>query len=647
MIWLNERWSKALKRKRLIYMLAGSAVLAVTTCSPARSQLNNLHEKIAHDVGSIFSVCTAKQCSFSPDGKEIAYISNLNGTLQVWTVAVQGGYPRLVTNISAPVQGVEWNPVDRNWLAFGVNQGELESSIYVVHPDGTGLKRITKTGCSNMGPAWTADGKYVYGSSNAQDKSISAPCLIDPVTGEYKWLSAAGKSGRLLSLTADGLHGLTAYFTSWNDCENYLLDVKSRTESSFLPPHKPTQTWGTLDPSGRAIYLITNIGQERHYLAKITINSDWTTGPFEVLEKRDEAALGFRWSWTILNPTGSQAALTWMQPDHAPILELLDLTTMASQVVALPEQTNGVHQTRYSPDGKSLAVTLPHELTDEDLGDDIWLLDLASKQFKQLTFSPHPGIEFKKMIKPTKVTFKSFDGLELNGWLYKPASQSKPCPYVIDFHGGDYSASTPTDLYQPLLEQGIGVFSPNVRGSSGKGQTFGDLDNGALRVNAIKDIKACVDFLINEKLADPGKIGVQGQSHGGYMAMCALTEFPDLFAAAVETNGPINLVAEVKRLKELGFDCTEYTGPTYDEKLLRDLSPAFKLDRIKVPFMIEQGANDMSTPATNEVAAELKKRRSDFQYLVYPDEGHYLVKTKDKIDFEIKRVEFFVEHLHP
>jgi dipeptidyl aminopeptidase/acylaminoacyl peptidase len=63
--------------------------------------------------------------------------------------------------------------------------------------------------------------------------------------------------------------------------------------------------------------------------------------------------------------------------------------------------------------------------------------------------------------------------------------------------------------------------------------------------------------------------------------------------------------------------------------------------------MIEQGANDMSTPATNEVAAELKKRRSDFQYLVYPDEGHYLVKTKDKIDFEIKRVEFFVEHLHP
>jgi len=329
------------------------------------------------------------------------------------------------------------------------------------------------------------------------------PCLIDPQTGKYEWLSDSNKSGRLLSLSSDGTHGVTAYFTSFNDCDNNILDVKTKKEHPFLPVHKPTQTWGAFDPKSRNIYLITNIGQERNFLARVKVNADWTTGPMEILEKRDDANLQFRWDCkSICNPEGTQAYLIWSR-DGQSVLELLDLATPPSpHQIPLPEGTAHVHSVRYAPDGKTLALSLAQQLTDED--DDIWVLDQATKKFQQITFSPHPGLDFEKLIQPKRVTFKSFDNLELDGLLYQPAKTTGPGAFVIDFHGGPESSASTTDMYQPLLEQGIGVFAPNVRGSGGKGKAFADLDNGPLRLNALKDIKACVDFLLASKLADAG-----------------------------------------------------------------------------------------------------------------------------------------------
>lgn len=81
------------------------------------------------------------------------------------------------------------------------------------------------------------------------------------------------------------------------------------------------------------------------------------------------------------------------------------------------------------------------------------------------------------------------------------------------------------------------MFAPNVRGSSGFGKTFVNLDNGALRVNAIRDIRSCADHVVKIRVADPQRIGIMGGSYGGYMTMAGLAEYPELFAAAVNLYG--------------------------------------------------------------------------------------------------------------
>jgi dipeptidyl aminopeptidase/acylaminoacyl peptidase len=607
------------------------------------------HAEIENCVRSLCGICTALDPSFSPDGNEIAYRSNLNGNYQVWIVPAEGGYPRLVTNGDASVHGVQWSPVERKLVAFGLGQGELESQLYVVHPDGTGLKLLTPVpGSRTHGPTWTVDGKYLYGFSNARAKSFEEPCFIDPRTGDHKWLMEGRRSGRLLSVSRDGKYGLIEYFTTFNDGETYLLDIENKKESPLMPNTGSARTWGMFAPDSRTIYLITNAQRERIVLARTKIASDGKPEPIKILSERPDADLIFRWErHTLLNPAGTQAVLLWSKSGDAE-LELLDLTSATPpQVVPLPAGMNFVDGMTYSPDGKLLALALSKDLTANQTADDIWLMDTGTKQFRQLTFSPHPGVDFAQLVQPTNVTFKTFDGLELTGCVYKPLNRREPCAYVIDFHGGPEGTASPTCEYQPFLEQGIGVFAPNIRGSGGRGKAFAALDDGALRANAVKDIKSCVDYLISAQSADPSKIGVMGHSAGGYLSMSALTDYPELFAAGIEDSGPIDLIAYVRLLKSKGFDCTEFSGPVVDEKMLASLSPAFKSDHIKAPFLMIQGANDASTPEADEVAKKLKQRAAVFEYVVFADEGHNMDKTKDKIKYTTAKVEFLLKYLKP
>jgi len=155
---------------------------------------------------------------------------------------------------------------------------------------------------------------------------------------------------------------------------------------------------------------------------------------------------------------------------------------------------------------------------------DIWILDLESSEIRQLTHSPHAGVDLDTMVRPELVTYAAHDGLGLSAWLYRPPGVPSPAPYVLSFHGGPEGQERPRfrSDYQALLARGIGVFAPNVRGSSGFGKRFVNLDNGALRYDGIKDIEASVGFLVDEAIGDPKRLGIMGGSYGGYMTMAGL-----------------------------------------------------------------------------------------------------------------------------
>jgi dipeptidyl aminopeptidase/acylaminoacyl peptidase len=224
-------------------------------------------------------------------------------------------------------------------------------------------------------------------------------------------------------------------------------------------------------------------------------------------------------------------------------------------------------------------------------------------------------------------------------------------PIVLSFHGGPEGQERPgfNSMYQALVSRGIGVFAPNVRGSSGFGKKFVNLDNGALRENGVKDIKASVDYVISAGVADPKRIGIVGGSYGGYMVMAGLTEYPDMFAAGANLYGVVNFETFFKNTQPwmAAISKIEYGDPDKEAEMLRRLSPLTRIDRVKAPTIVLHGANDTNVPVieAEQVVENLRKRNVPVEYVLFPDEGHGWRKTPNRIRSTVSIVKFFEKYL--
>ena len=131
------------------------------------------------------------------------------------------------------------------------------------------------------------------------------------------------------------------------------------------------------------------------------------------------------------------------------------------------------------------------------------------------------------------------------------------------------------------------------------------------------------------------------------MAMAALTDYPDLFAAGIDEDGPINLVSEVAKFQKLGYDLSEYAGTKVDEDMLKSLSPSYRTERIKAPFMIQQGETDLATNDAAEAVQKLKARGAVVEYLVFAGEDHVLYQLENKIKSQVAEIQFMLRYLNP
>jgi dipeptidyl aminopeptidase/acylaminoacyl peptidase len=197
--------------------------------------------------------------------------------------------------------------------------------------------------------------------------------------------------------------------------------------------------------------------------------------------------------------------------------------------------------------------------------------------------------------------------------------------------------------------EGIAVFAPNVRGSTGFGKRFVNLDNGELRVNAIKDIKSSVDYLLSKKTADPHRLGIMGGSYGGYMTMAGLTEYPDLFKAGADLFGVVNFETFFAHTEPwmAAISTLEYGDPRTQADMLRRLSPIHKVDQVKAATIVLHGANDTNVPVVEaeQVVNNLKQRGIPVQYVLFPDEGHGWRKESNRIRSTVEITRWFVKYL--
>jgi dipeptidyl aminopeptidase/acylaminoacyl peptidase len=223
---------------------------------------------------------------------------------------------------------------------------------------------------------------------------------------------------------------------------------------------------------------------------------------------------------------------------------------------------------------------------------------------------------------------------------------------VIQVHGGPEGQSRP--LWTPrdvaLVANGFNVLLPNVRGSTGYGKTYESLDDVHLRMDSVKDLDAAAAWLADSGIAPRDKIGVMGQSYGGYMVLAAIAFFPERrWAAAVDVYGIANFITffEHTAAWRRPLRAAEYGDPVKDRELLISISPVSKLDRIQAPLMVIHGANDPRVPIveTEQIVSALRARGREVEYLRYEDEGHSLAKAANRADAYPKVLAFFQRHM--
>ncbi|HET9838287.1 MAG TPA: S9 family peptidase [Candidatus Angelobacter sp.] len=626
-------------KRKLAYVVLACCVSALAVAQDAPNVKAKI--EVAAAVARMARVGSAVAPRFSPDGKWVSFISNISGTPQVWIVPSEGGYPRMVTNGDDPVTEQQWSPAS-DWIAVAIAPGGgLNTQIYVVKPDGAGMKLLTLGGSDSNGlDAWTDDGKRIAIDSSRNDPASRDSFMVDVASGETKLVAKNPGVGGIEGISRDGKRALLSRLKNRGDNNLYLLDLTSGKDTLITKHDGVATFFGEMAPDGSAAYIGTNKDRDLMAFGRIKLAADGSPGNIEILAQMPSGELdGLR-----LNEQGTMAALVWNVRGKS-ALSLYEPAKNSTYLPSLPGEIIG--SLAFSKDGSKLAMNIGGAAQPTD----IWIMDVKTQQFRQLTFSPHAGVDLAALVKPEVVTFKSFDGLELSGWLYRPKNQSGPGPYVISFHGGPEGQERAPFRgdYQALLGQGIGVFAPNVRGSSGFGKKFVNLDNGELRVNGVKDIKACVDYLVNNHLADPKRIGITGGSYGGYMTMAGLTEYPDLFAAGVDLYGIVNFITFFQHTQPwmAAISKIEYGDPDTQKEMLDKLSPIYKLDRIKAATMVQHGANDTNVPVieAEQIVKTLKERGVPVEYILFPDEGHGWRKVPNRIRSTVEMVRFFSEHL--
>jgi len=574
--------------------------------------------------------------SFSPDGSRIAFIGDLSGTPQVWTVDVHGGWPTRVTAFADQVSNALWSPTEDLIAVEVAPGGGLNQQVYVVRSDGSGLRRLTPGGKDNNQIAmWSRDGKTLFIASSRDDAARYDAFAVDVATNAWRPVGRRAGITRVTDTSPDGERVALTRVVARGDSSCYVF--VSGTEAP-LTPHQGQSQYFAARFVDDEVWLIADQDRELLGLARIALGKN-APGALEYIATRDDAELeGLR-----LSDDASLVVLVW-NVAGVDELEIVERKGWKRTKVALPAEL--ISTPVFSADGRHIAFAAYGSATPID----IWLGDIGGR-LRRITESAHPGVELSALVKPRLERFKAHDGLELSGLLYVPPGFKAPGPCVLSFHGGPEGQERPifNRTYQALVASGIAVFAPNVRGSTGFGKTFVHLDDREKRFDGVRDIQACADHVVKIGVADRKRLGITGGSYGGYMTMAGITEFPDLFAGAACVCGIVNFLTFFQHTQPwmAAVSKSEYGDPDTQRDLLEKLSPINKLDRAKTPLLVLHGANDTNVPLieAQQMVDELRKRNVPVEAVIFPDEGHGFSKTANRTKAAVETVRWFAKYL--
>jgi len=266
-----------------------------------------------------------------------------------------------------------------------------------------------------------------------------------------------------------------------------------------------------------------------------------------------------------------------------------------------------------------------------------------------------PWLKAEELAEMHPISYKSRDGLIINGYLTLPKNKNaKDLPLIVNPHGGPWAR----DMWgfnpevQLLANRGYAVLQVNFRSSTGYGKEFLQAGNKQWGLKIQDDITDGVQWAIDQGIADPKRIGIYGASFGGYATLAGITYTPDLYAAAVDYVGVSNIFTLLdtippywETMRELFYERVGH--PEKDKELLTAVSPVFHADKIKTPLFVAQGANDprVNKAESDQIVEVLRARGVDVEYMLKDNEGHGFANEENRIEFYNAMLKFLDHHL--
>ncbi len=287
-------------------------------------------------------------------------------------------------------------------------------------------------------------------------------------------------------------------------------------------------------------------------------------------------------------------------------------------------------------------------------GASFYSYDRKNKSGEHL-FDARPDLAGYDLARMEPVSFTSSDGLTIEGYLTLPPGTSNgPLPMVLNVHGGPWVRDGWG--YDPeaqwFANRGYACLQVNYRGSTGYGKSFLNAGNKEWGGRMHDDLVDAVGWAEDEGFADPGRVAIFGGSYGGYAALAGATFTPDLFRCAVDIVGPSSLITLINSIppywKPLLSTFHERVGnPETEEDFLKSRSPLFSVDRVRIPMLIAQGANDprVKQAESEQFVAAMKDKGIDHEYLLFEDEGHGFARPENRLEFYAAAERFLVKHL--
>ncbi|WP_404340443.1 S9 family peptidase [Pseudoalteromonas mariniglutinosa] len=629
---MNNRLKFAALACAISIALSGcSQSTTTTTASALQSQQKKQTQQVnTYNAKTFFDTTAIMGSSFSPSGDKVLVSSDESGIYSLYEVDATTGDKTRLTNFADSTYPVRYFPHDERVLFTKDSGGNERFHIYVRELDGT-TKDLTpgdETRASFAG--FTQDGSQFFITSNQRDAKFMDLYRVDSKTYKITPVYQNTLGLDVGAISPDGRYIALSKNNTNKDSDTFILDTYKKTlKPQLISKHDTPAQYGpeTFSADSKSLYYSTN--------AKGEFSQVWR---YDLASGEHSPALKDDWdvSFIYFSKSG-RYQVSGVNADASTKVTVID--TQTGKEIAMPQLPAGnLRGVNFSADEKSMAFYLNSDTSPSNLF--VW--QVGSNKAQRLTNTLSKEIDQNDLVESTIVRFKSFDGLEIPGVLYKPkqANSNNKVPALIWVHGGPGGQSRTgySAMQQHLVNHGYAIFAVNNRGSSGYGKTFFHLDDKKHGTDDLQDIVYGKKHLQSLAWIDADKIGIMGGSYGGFMTAAALAFEPEEFKVGINIFGVTNWVRTLNSIppwwesfKKALYD--EMGDPATDGDRHRAISPLFHAKNITKPLMVIQGANDprVLQVESDELVAAVKANGIPVEYVLFDDEGHGFSKKENRI----------------